>query len=235
VSEIYVLGRQVGDFLRGLLLTTEPDTPQPANKYVVGDASIVNGPTVSLDLEGDGNRLSSPLEQDVVFNGVIQFPSGRSSFIQQVIARDYANALSLVRKSEDPSKYHLIAGGALQPSDQPGQPHEISIFSERTVPGTSVQRVTGQLWDPKSQTRISFTVTHDPEPITIAVVTLTAALICGAVVITEALLDNCVRRAAEQCGERGVRKIVVKRTYGFSWKGGPEVGCGQDCQIECNS
>jgi len=233
MSETRRIGQQVGEFMRGLLEVTEPPVVAlPSNKYLLCDAAIVQGPAVSLDMEVNENRLSPPFAQDVVFNGIVQFPFGRNSLIQQIIARDYANALSLVRDSTDPNKYRIFAGEVAQPSDQP-QPHEITLF-ERAVKGTSVQRATGQVWDPKSGARISFTVTHDPIEIGVGIVALTAALICGGIVIVQEILDHCTQHAQAMCGTRGVRKIVIQRKYGFSWKGGPEIGCGEDCQIECN-
>jgi hypothetical protein len=116
-----------------------------------------------------------------------------------------------------------------------GAPHQVTLF-ERVVPGTSVVRLTGQIFDPKSNNRVNFTVTHDPAPIVvIAIVAGFAALICGGIVLTEAVLNNCIAQSHNQCGERGVKKITVKRHYGFGWgNGSPDIGCGQECQIECN-
>jgi hypothetical protein len=98
-------------------------------------------------------------------------------------------------------------------------------------------RIGGHIFDPKSQKRVNFSVTHDPiETIILAVVTGFAALICGGVVLTDVILNRGKARATEQCGDLGVKKLTIKRKYGFAWKkGSVDVGCGEDYSIECNS
>jgi hypothetical protein len=94
----------------------------------------------------------------------------------------------------------------------------------------------GQIFNPKSQVRINYSVTHDPiEYAILAVVVGIAALICGGVVLSDDILNRGKNRAREHCGEHGVKKLTIKRKHGFGWDKGAHVGCGEDYIIECNS
>jgi hypothetical protein len=243
-SELSKFGEQVREFLRGLLQVQ--DTAQqdqvPTQKYIVVDSTETStGTTASLEMERDGTEVPGSLTRDVTFNGTVQFNSGRTFPLQQVISKDYANALSLQPMAQKPGTWNIVADGNPQPQlpppgiPPPAKPYEVT-FVERTIAGTSVVRLSGQIFEPNKNQRVNFAVTHDPaEFVVIAIVAGLAALICGGIVLAEAVTNECTAEAKNQCGERGVRKITLRRKYGFSWKkGGPDIGCGHDCQIECN-
>jgi len=233
-TDLYKFGEQLGDVLRGLLgvkstmITGGPSGP----KYLIVDATETSsGVTVSLDAEFDVTQPLSNLTSDAGFSGTLLFASGTQFPVRVVIAQKYASALSLVPVSGKANTFQIFAGQDPQPLNAP---HIITI-DERAVSGTQVERITGQVVDPKSKLRVNFTVTHDPAPVVVAgIVAGIAALICSAIVLTEAIIDNCTTQGKEQCGEGKVKKITVKRSYGFSWNAGsPQIGCGQDCEIEC--
>lgn len=233
-TDFHKFGEQLGDVLRGLLSVKPPSTTggRSMPKYLVVDATETSsGVTVSLDAEFDVTQLLSNLTSDAVFSGTLLFASGERNRMRVVIAQKYASALSLVSVPGKANTFQIFAGKDPQPLDAP---HVITI-NERIVSGTQVERITGQVFDPKSKLRVNFTVTHDPAPIVVAgIVAGIAAVICGAIVLTEAIIDNCTTQGAEQCGEGKVKKITVVRTYGFKWnEGSPEIGCGQNCEIEC--
>jgi hypothetical protein len=270
MSDATRFGEQMGDFLRGLLRTPSALTPQasetvPTRKWAVVDASEVgSGTMVSLDLELDPGEIPGQLSNDVEAFGIAHFRSGETCFLNVVVAKDYANAISLIPGASpmpapppawaagDPStasvsasvrpeepvgpeelfrKWNLVADGDIQPFSSP--PYEIT-FSERTVPETDVVRIGGQIFNPKSQVRINYSVTHDPiEYVILAVVVGIAALICGGVVLSDDILNRGKNRAREHC-EHGVKKLTIKRKYGFGWNKGVTVGCGEEYIIECN-
>jgi hypothetical protein len=270
MSDVTRFGEQMGDFLRGLLrapVTLVPQTSEalPARKWAVVDASeVANGTMVSLDLELDPGEIPGQLTRDVEASGIAHFKSGETCFLNVVVAKDYANAVSLIPAAASPPppppippagsantvqapvppaapvgpeelyrKWNLVADGEIQPFSSP--PYEIT-FSERTVPETDVVRIGGQIFDPKTQARINYSVTHDPiEYVILAVVAGVAALICGGVVLSDEILDRGKNRALDQCGQNGVKKLTIKRKYGFGWNKGVTVGCGTEYIIDCNS
>lgn len=259
MSDATHFGEQLGDFLRGLLRTPSAAAQRSpeavhASKWAVIDANeMVNGTMVSLDLELDPGEIPGQLTRDVEAFGIAHFKSGETCFLNVVVAKDYANVVSLVPAAppvpapaapgpsaaqvgseEVHPKWNFVADGDVQPSGS--KPYEVTFF-ERTLPGTNVVRIGGQIFDPNSQRRVNFSVTHDPvETIIIAVVAGFAALICGGVVLSDVILNRGKQRAKEQCGDLGVRKLTIRRKYGFAWKKSvPDVGCGEDYSIECNS
>jgi hypothetical protein len=251
MTDFHRIGEDIGDFLRGLLQTKEVNTQtlRSAKKYLLVDATeLSEGTSVSLDLQLGSAEFADVVSRDVVFEGVVQFKSGKKVDLQQTVAQNYARALALVPVPERPDTFHIAANGETQPSTT--APYEVVLYERKAADG-SVVRLTGQianiglkdelgnvLKDPNGgdvKTHVNFTVTHDP--IDLAVIGLVgglAALICGGVVLIDAILNDCLKEAKEQCGKRGVKKITIKRSYGFSWKKGPDVGCGQHCEIECN-
>jgi hypothetical protein len=245
VSESHKIGEQVGDFLRGLLQVKSTDTAQKVlpekKKYIVVDSTETStGTTVSLDMESDGSEILGSFTRDVTFDGIVQFRAGATFPLQQIIAKDYANALSLQPVPNKPNSWNIVADGDVQPFGM--RPYEV-MFLERIIPSTSVVRISGQILDPNptqtpgdNETRVNFTVTHDPvETVVLAIVAGLAALICGGVVLVAAATDHCTAQGQMQCGGRGVRKITLRRKYGFSWKkGSVDIGCGEECMIECN-
>lgn len=200
-------GEQLGDFLRGLLRTPSPSAQQapkaaPARKWAVVDANEVRtGAMVSLDLELEPGEAPGQLTRDVEAFGIAHFSTGETCFLNVVVAKDYANAISLIpaaplspaalppgspspntppagpvgleegkrsgtHAEEVPPRWNLVADGDRQPFGS--QPYEVTFF-ERSVAGTDVIRIGGQIFDPKSQNRVNFSVTHDPvETITLA-------------------------------------------------------------------
>jgi hypothetical protein len=240
MSEFHKLGEQVGDFLRGLLQIKNAGTTQRVQlpgkkKYVLVDGTeLSEGTTVSLDMALNEAEILGASLKDVVFDGFVQFKDGSIFPIQQIIAKDYANALSLQPAPNDFDTWNILANGDIQPFSQ--RPYQVKI-RERGVSETSVVRISGQIFDPNTDKRVNFTVTHDPieTAAVLAIVAGFAALICGGVVLVEAVTNHCTAQGKEQCGKRGVRKITLKRKYGLIWKkGGTEIGCGEECIIECN-
>lgn len=251
MTNFHRVGEDIGDFLRGLLQTKEVDTqaPRSAKKYLLVDATeLSEGTSVSLDLQLGSAEFADVVSRDVVFEGLVQFKSGNSVALQQTIAQNYARALALIPVPEKPETFHIAADGEIQPSST--APYEVVLYERKAADG-SVVRLTGQISNiglkdasgnvlkgsngEDVKTSVNFAVTHDP--IDLAVIGLVgglAALICGGIVLIDAILNDCLKEAKEQCGKRGVKKITIKRSYGFSWKKGPEVGCGQHCEIECN-
>jgi hypothetical protein len=258
MSDTARFGELMGDFLRGLLgapstFAQHSSEAAPTRKWAVVDASDVNiGTMVSLDLELDPGEIPGQLTKDVEAFGIAHFKSGETCFLNVVVAKDYANAISLVPAAPPPPtpasapapvapigpeevnrKWNLVAEGDVQPYSS--TPYEVTLL-QRIIPGTDITRIGGQIFDPKSQQRVSFSVTHDPvEYIILAVVAGFAALICGGVVLGDDILNRGKNRAREHCGDRGVKRLTIKRKYGFGWKkGAVDVGCGEDYIIECN-
>jgi len=233
-SDFHKFGEQLGDVLRGFLGTKQRPAPagQSSPKYLVVDATETSsGVTVSLDAEFDVTKPLSDLASDAVFSGTLLFASRKRNNMRVVIAQKYASALKLVPVPGEENTFKIFAGSDPQPLDNP---HIITI-DERVVSGTQVERLTGQVYDSVNDIRVNFTVTHDPAPVVVAgIVAGIAAVICGAIVLTEAIIDNCTTQGVEQCGKGKVKKITVNRKYGFIWnEGSPEIGCGQDCEIVC--
>ncbi|WOH51127.1 hypothetical protein [Bradyrhizobium sp. sBnM-33] len=251
MTDFHKIGADMGDFLRGLLQSKEikTETQGSAKKYLLVDATEVSqGTSVSLDLQLGSAEFAEVVSRDVVFEGVVQFKSGQTAALQQTVAQNYARALALVPVAGKPDVLHIVADGELQPSAK--APYEVTLHERKAVEG-SVVRLTGQIANiglkdasgiavvdaakREVKTHVNFTVTHDPIDFgVIGLVGGLAALICGGVVLIDAILNDCLRDANAQCGTRGVKKITIKRSYGFSWKQGPDVGCGQTCEIECN-
>jgi hypothetical protein len=252
MTDFHRIGEDIGDFLRGLLQTKEVNiqTLPSAKKYLLVDATeLSEGTSVSLDRQLGSAEFADVVSRDVVFEGVVQFKSGQTIALQQTIAQDYARALALVPVvPEKPNTFHIVANGETQPSAT--APYEVVLYERKAADG-SVVRLTGRIANiglkdgagnalkgsngEDLKTDVNFTVTHDPiDLVVIGLVGGLAALICGGVVLIDAIHNDCLKEAKEQCGKRGVKKITIKRSYGFSWKKGPDVGCGQHCEIECN-
>jgi hypothetical protein len=260
MSDVTRFGEQMGDFLRGLLRAPTALIPQtyeavPARKWAVVDASeVASGTMVSLDLELDSGEIPGQLTRDVEASGIAHFKSGETRFLNVVVAKDYANAVSLIPAAPPPPppssepivppaapvgpeelyrKWNLVADGEIQPFSPP--PYEVTFF-ERTIPETNVVRIGGQIFNPQSQARVNFSVTHDPiEYVILTIVVGFAALICGGVVLSDEVLNRGKNRAREHCGKHGVKKLTIKRKYGFGWNKGVTVGCGEEYIIECNA
>jgi hypothetical protein len=216
-------------------------------KWLVVDASLPrHGTSVSLDAHFDASLPPGSYASDIKLCGAAVFPGGRIfggtpapvSAIKSLapaesycvkLGKSYANALALVSRGGE--SYHVTAGGDPQPL---GAPWDIRL-RERIVPGTAVRRLTGWALDPSTGLYVHFTITHDPAPIVvIGIVAGIVALVCGAIVLTDEIKDKCINQANAQCGQRGVKKITVNRTYGFAWSKGFRAGCGTDCEIECH-
>ena len=204
------IGEQFGDFLRGFLRTPatasakSPEAIQPPRKWAVVDANEVStGVMVSLDLELDPSEPPGQMTRDPEADGLVHFPTGVTSPLNLVVAKDYANAISLIpavfpgaQPSTSVSGWHLVADGDPQPFGKSA--YQISFF-ERLVPGTDVMRIGGHIFDPNTQKRVNFSVTHDPiETVILAVVVGFAALICGGVVLHDAILNAGYEKAQAQ-------------------------------------
>jgi hypothetical protein len=199
------------------------------SSWLLVDATDVSsGATASLEAVMDVNVQLAGLESDVVLTGRLVVASGKSLSLRETIDRNFLRNASLVAVPGKPNTYNVVAGGVALPKEGPWE----IIYKERMLPGTKISRITGQIFDPKNNRRVNFTGSSDPLPV-VVVIAGAAVVICGAVVLMEAVLDDCVKRGQNECGKRGLKTVIVERTFGFSWKRG-EFGCGQECKIECN-
>jgi hypothetical protein len=202
----------MGEFHRGLLQVRSPVLPAAAprpgpQKWTVVDCSeAFTGVMTSLDLELDPGEAPGRLTRDLEASGLLHFPSGRTVELKQIIAKDYANELVFVPFMGKPGVWKVVVGGDEQPFGK--APYEITCF-ERKLPNQEVTRIGGQWFDPNSQKRVSFSVTHDPvETIILAIVVGVVALVYCGQVNSEPSSTELMSKAKELCGDQGLKPAV---------------------------
>ena len=88
-------------FEHPLLMHLNPRRTVPPRKWAVVDANeIATGVMVSLTLDLDHPVPFGQLTRDQEANGLVHFASGISTLLNVVIAKDYANAISLLPDPE---------------------------------------------------------------------------------------------------------------------------------------
>lgn len=141
---------------RGEPLASSSSTLITGRKWVQAQAfELQTGVFSSID--GYSDNPDAAFTSDPEFNGHAIYPSGEIVPLKKTADKDIANTLAL--QPQGNGLYYLEAGGVVQPPG--GLPYEIRLL-ERTIPGTSVDVVTGYSYDPATGNRVLFSVSHDP-------------------------------------------------------------------------
>ena len=136
-------GEQMGEFLRGLLQVRSPILPAPVprpspEKWAVVDCTST-GVMTSLDLELDPGKAPGRQTRDLEASGLLHFPSGNTVVLEQIIAKDYANALAFIPFPDKPGVWKFVVGGDEQPLRQDPRPDHL-LRTEAAGPGDNQGR-----------------------------------------------------------------------------------------------